>query len=87
MDIHEFIKKRPYLIWYTQNFDHLSEDAIVEAVLNYGDFDDVRKMIAILGIPKISKIFRKRAWQRRSNYRPEIKNYFKLYFKKYAPSA
>lgn len=84
MDIHEFIKKRPYLIWYTKNFDHLSEESIVEAVLNYGDFDDVKKLFSILGIKKAAGIFKKQAKRKRCNYRPEIKNYFQFYFKKYA---
>ena len=48
MTIHQFIKKRPYLIWYVKNYDALSEDSIVEATLNYGDWDDVMKMIKIL---------------------------------------
>jgi hypothetical protein len=29
-------------------------------------------------------VFKKKAAEKRSNYRPEIKNYFDLYFKKYA---
>lgn len=84
MTIHEFIKKRPYLIWYVRDLDKVSERAIVEAVLNYGDFDDVKKMIDILGIKKVASIFRKQAKQKRCNYYPEIKNYFTLYFNKYA---
>lgn len=84
MTIHEFIKKRPYLIWYVKDLDKVSERAIVEAVLNYGDFDDVKKMIDILGIKKVASIFRKQAKQKRCNYYPEIKNYFTLYFNKYA---
>lgn len=84
MTINEFIKKRPYLIWYTKNFDNLSQEAIVEAVLNYGDFDDVKKMISILGMRKTAVIFRKKLKQKRCNYRPEVKNYFRLYFNKYA---
>jgi hypothetical protein len=84
MTINEFIKKRPYLIWHTKNFDNLSQEAIVEAVLNYGDFNDVKKMISILGMRKTAAIFRKKSKQKRCNYRPEIKNYFQLYFKKYA---
>jgi hypothetical protein len=84
MTIHNFIKKRPYLVWYTKNLDNLSTESIVEAVLNYGDFDDVKKMINILGIKDTARIFRKKSIQRRSNYRPEIKNYFNLYFNKYA---
>jgi len=84
MTIHDFIKKRPYLIWYTKNFDNLSPEAIVEAVLNYGDFDDIKKLTRILGIKKIASIFRKKSRQKRCNYFPEIKNYFQLYFNKYA---
>ncbi|HLD30749.1 MAG TPA: hypothetical protein VJB41_00920 [Patescibacteria group bacterium] len=84
MTINNFIKKRPYLVWYTKNYDKLSEEAIVEAVLNYGDFKDVKKMIAILGIKKTAMIFRKQSKRKRCNYFPEIKNYFQLYFDKYA---
>jgi len=83
----EFIKKRPYLIWYTQNFDHLSNEAIIEAVLNYGDFEDVKKIISILGIKKAARIFQKQLGHWRVNYNPQTINYFKLYFKKYASSA
>lgn len=84
MEINDFIKKRPHLIWYTKNFNHLSLDSIVEAVLNYGTWDDFKEVVKILGIKKTASIFRKRAKQKRSNYRPEIKNYFQLYFRKYA---
>jgi hypothetical protein len=84
MTINDFIKKRPHLIWYTKDYDKLSPEAIVEAVLNYGDWDDVKKVIKILGIKKTASIFRKKSKQKRCNYRPEVKNYFRLYFKKYA---
>ena len=55
MEAQEFIKKRPYLIWYTKNFDRLSEESIVEAVLNYGDFEDVILMKKYRGPGKIIK--------------------------------
>jgi len=84
MTLRDFVKKRRYLFWSTENFEHLSQEAIVEGVLNYGDFDDVKKLIAILGIKKISRIFGKQIKRKRNNYRPEIINYFSLYFKKYA---
>ena len=84
MTINDFIKKRPYLVWSTQNYDKLSEEAIVEAVLNYGDFDDVQKMFSIVGLKKTAEIFRKQVRRRRINYDAKIRNYFDLYFKKYA---
>ena len=84
MTINDFIKKRPHLVWYTKNYDGLSEEAIVEAVLNYGDWDDVQEMIKILGIKKVAKIFSKESQKTRCNYFSDIKNYFNLYFNKYA---
>jgi hypothetical protein len=84
MTIHEFIKKRPYLIWYVKDLDNLSEESIVEHTLNYGDWKDVQGMIKILGMKKTAEIFRKKSVVPRSNYDPKVKNYFRLYFNKYA---
>ena len=87
MTIHEFIKQRPYLVWYVKDLDSLSEESIVEHVLNYGDWNDVQEMIKILGMGKTAGIFMEKSTPDRfgrQNYRPEIKNYFQLYFNKYA---
>ena len=54
MTIHKFIKKRPYLVWYVKDLSKLSEESIVEHVLNYGNWDDVQKMIKILAIKKVA---------------------------------
>lgn len=84
MDIHEFIKERPYLIWYTKNYDGLSDEAVVEATLNYGNWDDVHKLIGILGKKRVAEIFRNESARERSNYYPKIRHYFNLYFNKFA---
>lgn len=84
MQLGAFIKKRPYLIWYTRNYEGLSPESIVEAVLNYGDWDDVQKLIGILGIKKTAIIFQKQIKQKRCNYHKKSKHYFSLYFKKHA---
>ena len=84
MSLKEFIKKRKHLLWYIKDFENISEEAIVEAVLNYGDFEDINKLINILGIKKVGSIFRKKIKDKRYNFNPKIKNYFELYFKKYA---
>lgn len=85
MQINNFIKKHPYLVWYTNDYQHLSREAIVEAVLNYGDWDDVQEVISILGMKKTAAIFRRQTERPRVNYDPKIINYFGLYFKKYVP--
>ncbi|OGF70169.1 hypothetical protein A3H65_02340 [Candidatus Giovannonibacteria bacterium RIFCSPLOWO2_02_FULL_45_14] len=82
--LNNFIKKRRHLIWYVEDFDCLSEEAIVEGVLNYGDFDDVKELISILGIKRVSTIFRKQLRHKRINYDPKTINYFRLYFNRYA---
>ena len=89
-NIHEFIKQRPYLVWYVRDLNQIDEASIVEHVLNYGDWDDVQTMINIIGIKKTAEIFYEKSIPdkfNRQNYRPEIKNYFQLYFNKYAKYA
>lgn len=87
MTIHDFIKKRKRLIWYVKDYDKLSPESIVEATLNYGNWDDIQTLIKIMGVKKTAKIFRAKSkpdkWGR-TNYRPEARNYFQLYFNKYA---
>lgn len=82
--IQRFIKKRKYLVWYVKDPGKLNNEAIVEAVLNYGDWDDVQEMIKILGIKKTKKVFTKEVNKTRCNYHLKTKNYFGLYFNKYA---
>jgi len=88
-DIHEFIKKRKHLIWWTKNWDGLDDEAIVEAVLNYGDWDDVQELFDILGIKRVAEIFREQTApeRMRCNYHLKTKHYFNLYFNKYVPSG
>ncbi|PIR86638.1 MAG: hypothetical protein COU11_03955 [Candidatus Harrisonbacteria bacterium CG10_big_fil_rev_8_21_14_0_10_49_15] len=79
--------KNKHLIWYTKDFDKLEDASIVEAVLNYGNWSDVQELVSIMGIQKVAEIFREKSQPSkmgRQNYRPEIKNYFTLYFNKYA---
>lgn len=84
MSLKDFIKKRAYLVWYVKEPENLSPESIVEAVLNYGDWDDVQKLIKIIGVKKTARIFRKQISGWRTNYYPQVQHYFKLYFDKYA---
>jgi len=82
-ELKKFMKERKFLVWYVKNPEDLDAESIVEHTLNYGDWDDVQKLIKILGIKKMAEIFRKQTSGFRTNYRPEVNNYFKLYFNKY----
>ena len=78
------IKDKPYLIWHTKNFQKLSKESIFEAVINYGDWEDFIKLQKIFGIETSQLLFKKAVNKKRSNIRPETKNYFEKYFAKYA---
>jgi len=85
--LRDFIAARPHLIWYSKSYDHMDENVIVEATLNYGTWDDVQELIRIVGIERVANIFRADAFRQRTNYRKQVRNYFKLYFDKYAHVA
>lgn len=87
MAIHDFIKERKHLVWHVKDYDALDDASILEATLNYGDWSDVQELIKILGIKKAARIFRAKAKPSvagRSNYRPEVAQYFERYFNAYA---
>lgn len=87
MTMHEFIKKRKYLIWWVKDYDKLNAASIVEATLNYGDWDDVQTLIKILGMKRIARIFREKSKPSkmgRQNYDMKTKLFFTRYFNKYA---
>lgn len=86
----EFIKKRPYLIWWTKSYDTVNAEAVVEATLNYGEWDDVQTLIGILGMKEIASIFRSHIQSStagRQNYAPKTKRFFSLYFDRHASYA
>lgn len=84
MKAQDIIKRKPSLLWYTKNYDALSDEAVVEAVLQYGDWGDIQKLFSILGIRRTARIFRKQTTRRRCNYDEKVKHYFQLYFAHHA---
>jgi len=84
MTVANFLKSRPHLLWYVEDKSKVSTGAAVEAVLNYGDWADVQKLMKIVGLKKVAGIFIKQSKQKRCNYNPRTKNYFTRYFQKYA---
>ncbi len=84
IELKKFIQERAALFWSTKDLSQISEALVLEQVLNYGDFEDVKLLLKILGMSQAAAIFSEQIKGKRDNYRPEIKNYFKLYFKEYA---
>lgn len=84
MTAQDIIRKKPYLAWYVKEPESLSEEATLENILNYGDWEDFKQFVSIKGISESADIFFHTLKKKRSNYRPEIENYFRLFFNKHA---
>jgi hypothetical protein len=90
-EIKAFIQRHSPLFWYTpeDKKEEISEEFLVETILNYGDINSVKELISLMGINKISKIFFdtiSQSERRKGNYHELTLNYFTLLFKPYAPA-
>jgi hypothetical protein len=85
----DFIREHAALFWYSPDdkAETVSDELLVETVLNYGDMDAVRKLFEVMGIQETSAIFRGMTGRKQMNYFPEIWNFFNLYFDRYAPRS
>lgn len=85
-EIKQFIREHSNLFWHTpeDKKEDISPEFLVETILNFGNMDDIRTLIKIIGKDKVSKIFFGAGERKRMNYYPEIYNFFSLYFKRYA---
>ena len=83
----DYIDQRQDLFWYTPapKNEKVSDDLLVETILNYGTMDDVRELFRIMGIKNVAQIFRNFVGRKKLNLFPEIYHYFNLYFAKYVP--
>jgi len=86
-EIKAFIREHSHLFWYTpeDKKEEISHEFLMETILNYGNLDNVRQLINILGIEQSAKIFFGIQGRKKLNFYPEIYHFFSLVFKKYAP--
>ncbi len=85
-EIKKIISENAHLFWHTpeDKKEDISPEFLVETILNYGSLDDIKKLINIMGIGQVSKVFLNSQDRKKLNYYPEIYNFFSLVFKKYA---
>jgi hypothetical protein len=86
----KYIEDRQYLFWYSPapKSETVSDELLVEVVLNYGNMDDLRTLFKVMGINSVSKIFFDsigKSERRKGNYHELTLNYFTLLFNRYAP--
>jgi hypothetical protein len=86
--VKDYIRQRSRLFWHSpeDKGETVSDDLLVEQVLNYGTMDDVRSLFQVLGIDKVAEIFLASislSERRKNNYSPISINYFTLLFNRY----
>ncbi len=81
----DLLRQKPYLAWSVADPATLSDEVILEQILNYGDWTDVQAVIASWGWDKTAALFETTSRKERCNYRPEVKYYFQRYFACHAP--
>lgn len=88
-EIKQFIKEHSSLFWYTQNDkkERISNEFLVETILNYGDLNSIIRLFNLLVINKVAKIFFDSialSNRRNGNYHELTVNYFTIVFRRYA---
>ena len=85
-EIKAFIRENRTLFWYTpeDKKENISLEFLVETILNYGSLNEIKTLIRIMGVRKISQIFFSAKGRKKLNYYPEIYNFFSLLFSRYA---
>lgn len=81
----QFIENNKSLFWSVapEKRSEISDILLVETILNYGNWDNVQTLFNLLGLSQTAAIFFQSVENRnRTNYFPEVENYFQLYFKR-----
>jgi hypothetical protein len=86
-ELKKFIEDRQALFWYAPppKSETVSDELLVETILNYGQMEDIRAMFRITGVGKVASVFKGMSGRKKLNFYPEIYHYFHLFFEKYAP--
>ena len=87
-DIKHFIRERSNLFWYipADKKEEISHELLVETIFNYGNLNDLRQLIMIMGIEQLSDIFSGIKGRKKLNYYPEMYNFYSVLINKYAHS-
>jgi len=88
-EVKAFIQEYSNLFWYTpeDKKEDISQEFLVETILNYGDMAAIKKIFALYGIKKVAEIFFdsiNQSERRKGNYHELTINYFTLFFNRYA---
>ncbi len=87
--IKEFIRQHADLFWYIpeDKKENISDEILVEFILNYGDMKAVIDLLNLFGVEKTKNIFEHTLQispRRAGNYNEMTVNFFQHYFRRHA---
>jgi hypothetical protein len=88
-EVKKYIDNHQHLFWYSPSpkSETVSDELLVEMVLNYGSMDELRELFAVMSKKDIADIFFdsiNKSERRKGNYHELTLNYFTLLFNRYA---
>ena len=88
-EVATFIDDHQHLFWYSPppKSETVSDELLVEIVLNYGNMDELRGLFAVMGMKNVANIFFDsigKSDRRKGNYHELTVHYFTLLFNRYA---
>jgi len=88
IELKQYIEDRKHLFWYSPapKSETVSDELLVEIILNYGSMDDIRALFSVMKINDVAKIFFdsiNKSERRRNNYHKLTINYFTLLFNRH----
>ncbi len=87
-ELKALIRENAHLFWYSKDSEkeNLPLPVVLEFFINYAGKETIKELFAIVGIKAAAAAFYEqlKTQKGRSNYIPELRNFFTLYFNKYA---
>lgn len=88
-ELKALIRKNAHLFWYSKDSEkeNLPLPVVLEFFINYANKEDIKELFRIVGIKNAAKVFFEqvsKSERAANNYEPVSRNYFSLYFSKYA---
>lgn len=89
-EVTAYIREHADLFWFIPDDrkEQISDECLVETILNYGSMDSVIRLINLLGVGVVARIFSDAmsgSERRKNNYHELTRNYFEHVFRRYAP--
>ncbi len=84
MQKQDLINNYQHLFWYIKKDElkNISDNVLVEIILNYGSMQAVKDLLETLGKEKVAKEFAKAIKGKRYNYFKQVKHFLTFIFKK-----